>query len=185
MIVATIMKTENSSKQTVEAFGSAISTRKLKYRLGIFIAVFSFALYAQSISFSYTLDDETCITKNKITSQGFHGIPTLLKTDYWYGYSDIIRVPEYRPASLILFATEWQFFPNNAHVGHLVNVLLYSLTCWLLFILLCELMEGQKIEDQRPKTTAYLLLSSIFHLPSYFPSSAPCFLRPIPSILKW
>ena len=119
--------------------------KKLKISLGIIIAAFAFLLYAQSIHFNYTLDDHPAIDENKYTTQGFSGIPMLLKTDYWHGYRENDNGPIYRPASLILFAIEWQFFPHNPHISHLVNVLLYSITCFLLFLLLCQIFQKQNL----------------------------------------
>ena len=118
---------------------------KLKTSLGIIIAVFSFLLYAQSITYTYTLDDGSVINGNMLTKQGLKAIPMMLKTDYWYGNEAGVRGAVYRPVSLILFAIEWQFFPDNPYVGHLINVLLFSLTCWLLFQLLCLLFEKQNL----------------------------------------
>ncbi|MEI6817530.1 MAG: glycosyltransferase family 39 protein [Bacteroidota bacterium] len=112
---------------------------RLKNYLGIIIAVFAIALYVQSLKFNYTLDDNTVIKANKVTTKGIKGIPTLLKTDYWYGYDIEVRGPIYRPLSMVMFAIEWQFFPDKPLVGHLMNVILYALSCWLLFILLFEL----------------------------------------------
>src|ERR1039457_6972183 len=99
--------------------------RKLKISLGIIIAVFAFILYAQSISFNYTYDDIAVTSQNKIIRMGISGIPTILKTDYWYGYKDNLRGPVYRPVSLVMFALEWQLFPDNPHVYHFINILLY------------------------------------------------------------
>lgn len=123
----------------------AIAPGKLKITLAIVIGLFAFALYFQSISFDYTLDDTASVAQNKIVNRGFSGIPDLLKSDYWFGYSGNIRVPQYRPASLIMFAIEWNFFPGNPHVSHFMNVLLYAITCSLLFILLYNLFKNQKL----------------------------------------
>ena len=129
-------------KTTVDPKGS----NKLKIPLVIIVAVFTFILYAQSINHNYTLDDHPVIDENSITTKGLSGIPTLLKTDYWYGSGhDESRGPVYRPTSLIIFATVWEFSPNNPHVYHFINVLLYSFTCLLLFLLLCELFRKQNI----------------------------------------
>ncbi len=114
---------------------------KLKISLGIIIAAFAFMLYVQSISFDYTLDDETVITGNNVTKKGLAAVPEILTTDYWHGYEQNLMVPQYRPFSMLLFAAEWQFFPNNPMMYHLINVLLYALTCMLLFTLLCKLLE--------------------------------------------
>jgi tetratricopeptide (TPR) repeat protein len=116
--------------------------KKLKISLGMIIGVFAFILYAQSITFDYVNDDNTVITKNTITQLGISGIPTILKTSRLSGYKNGSMItPEYRPAFLIMFAIEWQISPNNPQLSHFINVLLYSLTCWLLFILLCKLFD--------------------------------------------
>ncbi len=119
--------------------------RKLKISLAIIIGVFAFLLYAQSIAFDYTLDDHPVTNENKFTTKGIAGIPTLIKTDYWYGYSEEYRGPVYRPTSLVMFAIEWQFFPNNPHINHLVNVLLFATTCYVLFLLLNELFSSYNL----------------------------------------
>src|ERR1035437_2058956 len=117
----------------------------LKPLLGIIIATFAFILYAQSISFDYALDDVTVTKENKVVKKGFGGVPEILTKDYWYGYNNDLRVPEYRPTSLLVLAAESQFFPENPHFSHFINVLLYALTCWLLFLLLCKLFEKQHL----------------------------------------
>src|SRR5258705_7901226 len=115
-----------------------VNNNSLKRPLGIFIFSFAFLLYAQSISFNYAADDSSVTTENKLTKQGLKGIPEILKTDYWYGASGL-RVPQYRPLPLVMLAVEWEFFPANPKLSHFLNVLLYAITCWLLFRLLCRL----------------------------------------------
>jgi hypothetical protein len=110
--------------------------------LALIIAAFAFLLYAQSISFGYVLDDEATLSENQLVQEGIKGIPTLMVTDYWHGSDVGVKTPLYRPGSIILFAIEWQLFPNQPAVFHLVNVLLYVLTCFLLFRLLERLMVG-------------------------------------------
>ncbi len=117
----------------------------LKISLGVTIALFAFLLYAQSISFDYAYDDGTVTKDNQLTKRGLAAVPTILKTDYWYGLGETLRGPVYRPASLIFFAIEWQLFPDNPHAFHLINVLLYAITCWLLFIVLCNLFSKQNL----------------------------------------
>ena len=117
---------------------------KLKTSLAIIIALFAFILYAQSIDHSYTLDDHPVIDENSITTTGIEGIPTIFKTDYWYGSGhDNLRGPIYRPTSLTLFAIVWQISPNNPHAYHFINVLLYAITCLILFLVLCKLFKKQ------------------------------------------
>src|ERR1700722_6376040 len=85
--------------------------KKLKISLGIIVGAFAFLLYAQSISFNYTYDDHSVTYQNNYVKMGISSIPTLMKTDYFYGFKKGARGPIYRPASLIMFATEWNFFP--------------------------------------------------------------------------
>src|ERR1017187_224782 len=120
--------------------------KKLKISLGMIIGAFAFILYAQSISFDYTYDDHTVTKENRIVKEGFAGIPTILKTDYWFGYNrEELRGAIYRPMPLILFAVEWQLFPNNPHAFHFINVLLNSLLCLLIFFLLSKLFDKQSL----------------------------------------
>jgi tetratricopeptide (TPR) repeat protein len=120
--------------------------RRLKISLGIIIGVFAFLLYAQSIAFNYTMDDHQVIDQNSYVKKGLAGIPSILKTDYLHG-AEITEAkgPIYRPTCLVLFAIEWQFFPNNPHFYHFINVLLYALTCLLFYLLLCKLFEKQNL----------------------------------------
>jgi tetratricopeptide (TPR) repeat protein len=117
----------------------------LKVTLGIIIAVFAFLLYAQSISFGYTLDDTTISKENKLVTQGFHGIPKLLTTDYWYGFDNKVRGPVYRPIPLVAMAVQWHFFRDKPNMYHLLNVLLYALSCWLLYLVLCKLFKKMNL----------------------------------------
>lgn len=119
--------------------------KRLKTTLTILIAAFAFILYSQSINHDYTIDDFTVISENNLTTKGLAGIPLILKTDYWYGFRNELRGPIYRPTSLIIFAFVWQFSPNNPHIYHLINVLFYSLTCLILFLVLCKLFKNRNL----------------------------------------
>ena len=117
-----------------------VEREKLIYLLGLFAAVFGFLLYAQTINYSFTLDDHVAIDSNAFVKKGLGGIGSILTTSYhygnWFSADDL-----YRPLSLVMFAIEWQFFPNSSVIGHLVNVLLYALTGFLLFKTLCAVMK--------------------------------------------
>lgn len=132
--------------------------KRLKTTLTILIAAFAFILYSQSINHDYTIDDFTVISENNLTTKGLAGIPLILKTDYWYGFRNELRGPIYRPTSLIIFAFVWQFSPNNPHIYHLINVLFYSLTCLILFLVLCKLFKNRNL----------LLRYSPFLVPLFF-----------------
>ena len=130
--------------KALEPLATPETLHKLRITLGVIVALFALLLYAQSISFKYTLDDGTVIKENKLTKKGISAIPEILTHSYWYGFNKSDDAT-YRPASLIMLAIEYQFFDDNPHVNHLVNVILYALTCWLLFMLLCKLFTSQNL----------------------------------------
>ena len=107
--------------------------------LGGALSLVAFLLYVSTLNYGFVLDDAPAITRNEIVKQGIQGIPELLKTDYQAG-SRIAKGTLYRPLSLVMFAVEWQFFPNDPFPGHLINVLLYAVTAYVLFRFLWQLM---------------------------------------------
>lgn len=121
------------------ANSSTINSTRL---LGLIVAVIAFLLYFNTINHNYALDDVACIEQNKFTKQGIAGIPILLKTFYWQGYWDQ-NSGIYRPLSMITFAVEYQFFKGNPHISHLISVLLYTLTAFLLFYVLRKIFHLQ------------------------------------------
>src|SRR5262245_33936908 len=147
-MITTPSKTSNKKKKpTVTEVPVAIPENKnaLRNRLALLIFSFSFVLYASSISFDFVLDDEASVKENTLVQQGISAIPTLLKTDSWHGAEMGVKIPIYRPGSFVMFAVIWQFFPDSPHVYHFVNVLLYAVTCALLFLLLRKLFSKQSI----------------------------------------
>jgi protein O-mannosyl-transferase len=103
----------------------------------ILLMVLSFVLYGKTLGFGYLLDDQMVIWENDFTKKGFAGIWEILSKESFSGYfkqqMDLLVGGRYRPLSLITFAIEWQFFPNNPKVGHFNNILLYGLNTLLLF----------------------------------------------------
>jgi hypothetical protein len=111
--------------------------------LGLMIGVVGFLCYVQTLSYQYTLDDFSMIKGNHVTTMGAEAIGTIFKTPYRHGYTtqgDQL----YRPVPKSIFAILWSISPNNPFPAHLLNVLLYSLTGFLLFITLIKYM-GSKI----------------------------------------
>lgn len=103
------------------------------------ILLLSFIVYANTFKNGYVLDDFSVIKENWVVKRGVESIPTIFKTSYRYGYwssADDL----YRPLSLVMFAAEWQLWPDNPKPGHVINVLLYSLACMLLFITLRKIL---------------------------------------------
>src|SRR6185437_879410 len=104
-----------------------------------------FLLYGNSIKNKYALDDDyvTVTTPEKPSNprieKGIRGIPQLFTTHYVETASQSF---EYRPIVLVTFAIEYQFFGSNPHVSHFISVLLYAITCVLLYIILIKLLKN-------------------------------------------
>ena len=96
-----------------------------------------------------------------MVQEGFSGIPALLVTDPWSSSEVGVRVPFYRPASFMLFAAEWELFPDNPAIYHLVNVICYAITSWLLFVLLSRICGGKNLLF--PFTSTLLFIAHPIH----------------------
>jgi len=114
------------------------------YIYGI-IVLFAFILYGNTIPNDYALDDAMVITDNKYTQKGIEGIKNIFLYDSFKGFSETylngVAGGRYRPLSIATFAFEHQFFGNNPHISHFINVCLYAITCVLLFIILSALLK--------------------------------------------
>ncbi len=113
-----------------------LGNRNLQAIVLFFVAI---GIYANTFNHEYVYDDIIVIQSNSVVQKGIAGIPDLLTKDSFYGYnqgnSDLTG-GRYRPLSLITFALEHELFGNNAPFAHIMNVLLYALTCVLLLFTL-------------------------------------------------
>jgi len=109
--------------------------KKLLIRLSLIIAVFSFILYANTLRHEYVLDDNSVIKENLMTQGGVSSLKQIFSSAYRAGYPNAEN-NLYRPLSKAMFAVEWQLSPDNPHIHHFVNVLLYAIVCVLLVIVL-------------------------------------------------
>lgn len=105
---------------------------------GLVVALLGFLLYANTLTNDYCLDDYSVIKDNYVVKQGTKGIPTLLKTNYRYGYW-MSKGTLYRPLTMVMFALEWQMVPDQPFWGHLINILFFAWSGWLLFQFLARL----------------------------------------------
>ncbi|NSW44967.1 MAG: tetratricopeptide repeat protein [Bacteroidales bacterium] len=120
------------------------ASKKKWYPYYVFIFLVAFIAYANTINHGYVLDDFSVIKENFVVKQGTAGIATILKTGYRYGYWNS---PDnlYRPLPLIMYAIEWEIWPDNPKAGHVINLLLYGLLCVLLFKLLQKIFANYSI----------------------------------------
>ncbi len=106
----------------------------------IISAIVGFCLYINTVKHEYVLDDVGAITGNEYVMEGISGIPKILSVGMWH--FDNVNLGYYRPLSMITFAIENEFFPNNPHVSHLGNILLYAFTGFFLCMLLMNLFRN-------------------------------------------
>ncbi len=108
-------------------------------RLAVILALVAVFVYANTLKNGYALDDVSSITRNLIVKKGIPAIPQLLTTPYHLGFhpsdNDL-----YRPLSLVMFAVEYQFFPDNPAIGHFLNILLFGVCVVALFLFLVRLL---------------------------------------------
>lgn len=135
-------KTTASKKNPLKKNPAKDLQAPLKRWLGLIVATVGLILYIQTSSYQFVLDDYSLIKENKLTMQGFKGIPEIMKSSYRSGYI-IIDDEVYRPLSKVMFAMEWGLFGDNPAPGHFINILLYAFIGYFLFITLCRYFPGQ------------------------------------------
>jgi hypothetical protein len=132
-------KPVKATLKTGKKTSSHFSLRKY-LPLAIIVGLLGFVLYANTIQHEWALDDFSVIKENFVTQKGFAGIGTHLTHSYRYGYGAGFGTL-YRPLTPVMFAMEWQFFPDNPSFMHFVNVLFYALTGVLLFFTLARVFK--------------------------------------------
>ena len=111
--------------------------------LSILLFLGAILLYGNTIFNDYNLDDELVTKNHRLTSKGISAIPEIFNSNYYeddFGYSY-----GYRPVTLSTFAIEHSLFGENPKVSHAINVLLFGLTCGLLFYLIRRILPDQSI----------------------------------------
>ena len=119
-------------------------------KIGVILFFIVFILYGNTLLNDYNLDDELVTRNHKLTSQGISALPEIFTSPYYQdevGYSY-----EYRPIVLASFAIEHQFLGEHAFISHLINVLLYFITSFILYYFLILISN---------RNTQFALFSSI------------------------
>ena len=131
------MKKKNSKHQFSTELHVPVSGTPIWQPLLIFL--FSFLLYANTLSHEFVFDDYVVIVNNSLVQKGFSGISDLLTKDSFFGYfhdSNDLSGGRYRPLSLLSFAIGKELFGSNPHAEHFLNVLIYALSILMLFFTL-------------------------------------------------
>jgi tetratricopeptide (TPR) repeat protein len=137
-------------------------SRKLIY---LIVVVLAFLFYGNTIPNEYALDDSIVITENQFTRQGLEGIDDIFTNGTFTGFfgdeKTLVAGGRYRPLSLVTFAVEYEIFGENPHISHLINILLYALTCILIFTILRKLLWHY---ESRPWFLSISFLTALFFL---------------------
>jgi tetratricopeptide (TPR) repeat protein len=130
------------NRQTAVKLPVVEPVKTISDRWGYLLALIAFVLYAGTLSYQYTLDDYSVIIENNSTRKGAGAIAEFFSTSYRYGY--IFASDElYRPLSKFVLALQWSISPENPMIGHLFNVVLYSLTALIGYRFLKEISKGK------------------------------------------
>ena len=106
-------------------------------------------IYYQTANYGYVLDDQIVITDNQFTKKGFSGIYEILSTESMTGYfgaqQNLVQGNRYRPLSLVTFAMEYGIFNElKPGVSHIINLLLYIISCVFILRLVQLLVPDKK-----------------------------------------
>ncbi|MBN1598789.1 MAG: tetratricopeptide repeat protein [Bacteroidales bacterium] len=125
----------------------------------IVIILFPMILYINTIKNDYALDDSIVITENAFVQKGIEGIAEIFTNESFTGFfktkKDLVQGGRYRPLSQVTFALETEFFGNRPGLSHLINTLIYSLICLLLYFFLKQLLKYFGISEY-VKETAFI-----------------------------
>ena len=102
-----------------------------------FIYIIVLIVFGNTVFNRYALDDEFVIKNNPLVMQGIKGIPEIITTQY---FKNNVSSFGYRPITKIVFAIEFNIFGANPFISHLINILLYAISCVLLFKLLIKVL---------------------------------------------
>lgn len=113
------------------------------------IALFSIGIYFNTVWNKYAIDDTLVLTENKFTLQGLGGIKDIMTHDAFVGFfgergSELVSGGRYRPLSIVTLAVEVEFFGLNPKISHAVNILLFAISCLLLYQILTYIIPAKK-----------------------------------------
>ena len=119
----------------------------------LLIGILAFLLYCPTLAFDYAQDDAIVFTDNQFVEQGLKGIPDILTKDTFYGFfkeegkEKLVEGGRYRPASVVTFAIEHALWGKKAFLSHLINVLMYSLFCMLLYLFTKHIVDRTTLKE--------------------------------------
>lgn len=116
----------------------------------LIIFLFTMGIYCNAIRDKYAIDDTLVLTDNKFTLQGIGGIPDLMTKDAFVGFfgergASLVSGGRYRPLSIVTLAIEVSLTGGlHPGVSHFINILLFALTCMLIYRLLKDIIPPRR-----------------------------------------
>ncbi len=104
------------------------------------LAIVAFLLYARTIGYEYTMDDDIFFLKHRSVQQGLSGTAEIFTRGSMELFDNTKGVQAYRPVNLFFYAVEKSFVGTRPGFSHAVNVLLYALVSVFLFRVLQRLL---------------------------------------------
>ncbi|MCF8461787.1 MAG: tetratricopeptide repeat protein [Flavobacteriales bacterium] len=112
-----------------------------KLRSSLLIGIVCIATFGNTLFNDYNLDDNLVTQNHRLTAKGIKAIPEIYRSPYYQddmGYSY-----GYRPTTLASFAIEHDLFGESPLTSHSINLLLYLVTCILVFLLISRIFPDQ------------------------------------------
>lgn len=120
----------------METLANNLLLNNLRCRL--LLVICCIVCYGGTLQNEFSMDDDFSYYDNMYVQKGVSGIPDILTHPY---YNDGTLSFDYRPVAGVTFAIEKEFFGNNPHVAHSVNLVLYIIAVLLVFSVLLEVFE--------------------------------------------
>jgi protein O-mannosyl-transferase len=122
---------------------SLSNSKVLSWIIGLFLFLAAFILYSNTFSHRFVLDDHGIIKNNKYTKAAlsWENTKAIFSTPLRRGDVSDLENSLYRPMVKMLFNVEWNAFNGNPFYFHRINVLLYALTCFFIFIVLYDMFK--------------------------------------------
>lgn len=108
-----------------------------------------FAVYSQSLSGDFVFDDRSIVSHRPLL-ENINNLPQIAVLPYWSAEAGL-----YRPLTLISYSLNYAFLGPEAWHFHLINIILYALTGYLLFLLIRKVF---------PKRESLAYLTSVLFL---------------------
>ncbi|MGB0402451.1 MAG: hypothetical protein ACPGEG_00050 [Salibacteraceae bacterium] len=109
----------------------------------------SFIVYSNTFTHEFVLDDKIVITENSFTKKGIDGIVDIFSYDsmrgFFGGERNLVQGGRYRPLALATHAVEYEIVGKEPFFFHFNNVLLYSISGVLLFLILVQLFPSTSV----------------------------------------